>query len=420
MAIASILASTQNPFLRLSQPPSPVSRSVVFRRYLEPCGRRWIPRSIRACQSSDKVSVSVTIPSLRLGGDGAISASAQRFHFGKEFMSFVSDNFLPLALVSGVALGFANPTLGCLADKYSFTKISTCGIFIISGLTLRTEAIGAAVKGWPLGVFGLISILLLTPSFSRLIMLVQLQPRELVTGLGIFCCMPTTLSSGVALTHLAGGNAALALAVTVASNLLGILTIPFWVSRYIAGGVGVSFPTDQLFRSLIVTLLIPLIIGKVIRESFKGFANFVDNNRKLFSKINAICLSLVPWIQVSRSRSLLLSVKPKVFLAAVGIGILLHLSLLAFNAVSIRILSGVSGGSKNSKENTTAVLLVSSQKTLPVMVAVVEQLGGAFGETGLLVLPCVAAHLNQIMIDSVLVNLWRRRGKDTSTGVKTA
>ncbi|ANM64493.1 Sodium Bile acid symporter family [Arabidopsis thaliana] len=336
MAIASTLASTQNPFLCLRQPPSPGNRSVVFRRCQDPCGRRWISRSIRACQPSDKVSgqfpfdfmySSMLIPSscgewnrIHLGGDGGISASAQRLYFGKELLSFASDNFLPLALVSGVGLGFANPTLGCLADKYSFTKISTCGIFIISGLTLRTEAIGAAVKGWPLGLFGLISILLLTPSFSRLIMLVQLQPRELVTGLGIFCCMPTTLSSGVALTHLAGGNAALALAVTVASNLLGILTIPFWVSRYIAGGVGVSFPTDQLFRSLIVTLLIPLIIGKVIRESFKGFANFVDNNRKLFSKINAICLSLVPWIQVSRSRSLLLSVQPKVFLAAVGIG----------------------------------------------------------------------------------------------------
>lgn len=142
--------------------------------------------------------------------------------------------------------------------------------------------------------------------------------------------------------QLAGGNSALALAVTVASNLLGILTvsltsyislcplwkyklimdhgswifpnlyltdakqlrpriaydhkksvsmiflccwervsrfqplkltwlisyqIPFWVSRYVAGGVGISFPTDQLFRSLIVTLLIPLVIGKV-RRSF--------------------------------------------------------------------------------------------------------------------------------------------------------
>ncbi|KFK34868.1 hypothetical protein AALP_AA5G203900 [Arabis alpina] len=409
--LTSILASTQNPFFGFREPPSPGSHSVVLRRYLKPCGRQSIPRFIRACQSSDKLS-----------GDGSISASAKRLHFGKDLLNFASDNFLPLALVSGVGLGFANPTLGCLADKYSLSKISTCGIFIISGLTLRTEAIGAAAKGWRLGVFGLVSILLLTPSFSRLIMLVQLQPRELVTGLGIFCCMPTTLSSGVALTHLAGGNSALALAMTVASNLLGILTIPFWVSRYIAGGVGVSFPTDQLFRSLIVTLLVPLIIGKVIRESFKGLANFVDNNRKLFSKLNAICLSLVPWIQVSRSRSLVLSVEPKVFLAAVGIGILLHLSLLVFNALSIRILSSLSGdGSKNSKENTTAVLLVASQKTLPVMVAVVEQLRGAFGESGLLVLPCVAAHLNQIMIDSILVNLWRRMSKaSSSTNVKTS
>jgi len=32
------------------------------------------------------------------------------------------------------------------------------------------------------------------------------------------------------------------------------------------------------------------------------------------------------------------------------------------------------------------------------MVAVVEQLGGAFGESGLLVLPCVAAHLNQVVL----------------------
>lgn len=32
------------------------------------------------------------------------------------------------------------------------------------------------------------------------------------------------------------------------------------------------------------------------------------------------------------------------------------------------------------------------------MVAVVEQLGGALGVSGLLVLPCVAAHLNQVIL----------------------
>ncbi|CAN0900588.1 Probable sodium/metabolite cotransporter BASS4, chloroplastic [Linum grandiflorum] len=224
--------------------------------------------------------------------------------------------------------------------------------------------------------------------------------------------MPTTLSSGVALTQLAGGNSALALAMTVISSLLGILMVPFSISKYVAAGVGVSVPTKELFRSLVQTLLVPLIVGKIFRESFKGLADFVDQNRRLFSRLSAVFLSLVPWIQVSRSRSLLLMVKPAVFLVAVGLGVVLHIVLLAFNAVTINSLSALSGGDQSvfsKKENSTAYLLVASQKTLPVLVAVVEQLGGAFGESGLLVLPCVAAHLVQIIIDSVLVNGWLRK-----------
>ncbi|XWS56864.1 hypothetical protein CRYUN_Cryun09bG0122000 [Craigia yunnanensis] len=254
-----------------------------------------------------------------------------------------------------------------------------------------------------------------------------------IKGLALFNCMPTTLSSGVALTQLAGGNSALALAMTVISNMLGILIIPFSISKFIADGAGVSVPTAQALRSLVLTHLVSLILGNVIfpliitwkeenssgitnlersscllyenylvvktfqlfggsvlRESFRGLTDFVDHNRKLVSKISAVFLSLVPWMQVSRSRSLLLMVKPAAFIVAIGMGTLLHLILLAFNALSIRSLSAVSGGSKSifaEKENAKAALLVASQKTLPVMVAVVGQLAGAFGESGLLVLP---------------------------------
>ncbi|KAE8701068.1 putative sodium/metabolite cotransporter BASS4 [Hibiscus syriacus] len=219
-------------------------------------------------------------------------------------------------------------------------------------------------------------------------------------------------------TQLAGGNTAIALAMTVVSNMLGILIIPFSISIFIADGVGVHVPTTELLRSLLLTLLLPLILGKVLRESFRGLANYVDHNRKLFSKISAVFLSLVPWMQVSRSRSLLLMVKPAAFVVAIGMGTLLHLVLLAFNTLAIRSLSAVSGGDKSifsEKENAIATLLVASQKTLPVMVAVVEQLGGAFGESGLLVLPCVAARLIQIILDSFLVNFWLRRDLSSNT-----
>ncbi|KAK0591508.1 hypothetical protein LWI29_003032 [Acer saccharum] len=276
--------------------------------------RRLISRPIRACQPSEQVS-----------------GPSKGLNWTKPLLKIAANNFLPLALVGGVIFGLANPSLGCLADKYHLSKFSTVGIFIISGLTLRSEEIGAAADAWPVGIFGLCSILLFTPFFSKLILQVQLQPQEFVTGLAIFSCMPTTLSSGVALTQLAGGNSALALAMTIISNLLGILMVIYSynyknrivygsisLSKFIAAGVGVSVSTKQLLRSLVLTLLVPLILGKVLRESFRGFGEFVDQNRKHFSKISAIFLSLVPWIQVSRSRPLLLMVDPRIFLGLSG------------------------------------------------------------------------------------------------------
>ncbi|KAI4352923.1 hypothetical protein L6164_007130 [Bauhinia variegata] len=353
--------------------------------------------------------------------DGNGSNPANGVSWAEPILRFAGNNILPLVLISGVTLGLSYPSVGCFADKYYVSKISPCLIFLISGLSLRSKEIGEAVEAWPVGLFGLVSILLLSPYFSKLIMQIQLQPQEFVTGLAIFSCMPTTLSSGVALTQIAGGNSALALAMTVISNMLGILIIPFSITKFVADGVGVTIPTKQLLKSLVLTILVPLTFGKVLRESFKGVADSVDQNRKLVSGFSAFFLSLVPWIQVSKSRSLLLMVKPTVFLAAIGMGTLLHLSLLIFNIIAVGILSAISGGSKSifsKKKNSTALILVASQKTLPVMVAVIEPLRGALGESGLLVLPCVAAHLNQIILDSIIINLWRP--KDNSDNLKAA
>ncbi|KAK9153698.1 hypothetical protein Sjap_001178 [Stephania japonica] len=242
-------------------------------------------------------------------------------------------------------------------------------------------------------------------------------PQEFVTGLAIFTCMPTTLSSGVALTQLVGGNTALALAMTVVSNLLGILIVPILLSNFIADGAGVTIPTGQLFRGLVITLLVPLILGKISRDYISGVAKYVDQNRKLLSMTSAVLLSLVPWMQVSKSRSLLLMVRPIIFLIAIGLGLLLHLILLALNTLAAKSLSIISGGRTSvftKNENFRALVMVTSQKTLPVMVAVVEQLRGAFGESGLLILPCVAAHINQIIFDSFLVSFWLRKDQSSN------
>uniref|UniRef100_A0A0E0G7Q2 Probable sodium/metabolite cotransporter BASS4, chloroplastic n=1 Tax=Oryza nivara TaxID=4536 RepID=A0A0E0G7Q2_ORYNI len=352
------------------------------------------------------------------GADGAKrpAPAAASSSLGATLVGFARSNFLPLALIAGIALALMDPTLGCLAHKYSLSKYSTFGIFLISAVQDRVayhiHAIDYSIYFLAFNYLAEASILLFTPFLAQFIMQIKFFPHEFITGLAMFCCMPTTLSSGVTLTQLVGGNTALALAMTAISNLLGIMIVPLSLAKYIGVGAGVSLPTEKLFKSLVTTLLIPIILGKVARETSKGIAGFVDGNKQGFSVTSAILLSLVPWIQVSRSRSLLLSVQPKAFAVAVTVGVLLHFALLAFNAAALHILSrleqrGVSVFARN--EYARAVILVASQKTLPVLVAVVEQLGGALGESGLLVIPCVAAHINQIIIDSIIVNWWRQR-----------
>lgn len=58
-----------------------------------------------------------------------------------------------------------------------------------------------AFTSWGAVLFGMLSILVFTPLAAILALRLPLQPPELAFGLAVFCCMPTTLSSGVSLTQ---------------------------------------------------------------------------------------------------------------------------------------------------------------------------------------------------------------------------
>nr|GEV53529.1 hypothetical protein [Tanacetum cinerariifolium] len=64
--------------------------------------------------------------------------------------------------------------------------------------------------------------------------------------------------------------------------------VPFSILKLIRGGVGASVLADKLFKSLIVTVLIPLIMGKVLWGYVKGTTDIVDSNHKLFVAFGSI------------------------------------------------------------------------------------------------------------------------------------
>ena len=83
--------------------------------------------------------------------------------------------------------------------------------------------------------------------------------------------------------------------------------------------------------------------------------------------------------------------------------ILLHLSYLIFNSTAATLL-------RLESEEWIAVVLLTSQKTLPVTISVLSFLPESeVGEQGLLAVPPIIGHISQLIIDSVLASLWAAR-----------
>ena len=60
---------------------------------------------------------------------------------------------------------------------------------------------------------------------------------------------------------------------------------------------------------------------------------------------------------------------------------------------------------KLKRREFKAVVLMTSQKTLPVSVTVISFLD-AVGEEGLMTIPCIVAHMSQLFMDAYIASRW--------------
>ena len=114
------------------------------------------------------------------------------------------------------------PAAGVAAAAADLHLGATVGIFIVSGLLLQRGEMLSALRSTAALAYGLTAILAVTPLLAFAVLRLPLQPPEMALGLAVFCCMPTTLSACVAMTLASGGNTAVALLLTVISNMLGV------------------------------------------------------------------------------------------------------------------------------------------------------------------------------------------------------
>jgi sodium/bile acid cotransporter 7 len=185
-----------------------------------------------------------------------------------------------------LALFFPGPASrgGCLSPEYT-TKLGVCLIFFMQGLSLPTRSLAAGYQPKRLHVFVLSWNYLLFPVVTGLLLfpLSLLLAPELRIGFWLLAILPTTVASAIAFTSIAGGDTANAIFSTVFSNLLSVLIVPTLGVAYLATEAAIEISLASIFMSLAFLLVVPLLIGQVVRRMVAAHVTRISKRAKVVS-----------------------------------------------------------------------------------------------------------------------------------------
>lgn len=316
----------------------------------------------------------------------------------------VRDWFL-VGMILAVVLAALFPDFGRTGGTLHADVVANVGIFLVFllyGLGLPLANLKAGVMKWRLhvvvqaftfGVFPLLWLLLNLVAGRWL-------PPDLMLGFLYLCAVPSTISSSVAMTGLARGNVAAAIFNASLSSLLGVVLTPLLVSL-LATTTGQSLPLGDAILKLAGLLLLPLVIGQLLRPVLGSWFARYRRYTNMFDRVFILVLVYASFCD---------SVKSGLFTNHGGGVIAVTLGGAALIlAVVLTLSTTVTRWLGFDKEDEIAAVFCGSKKTLASGVPMARLIFGAHPALGLIVLPLMFYHQLQLLVCSVLAERYASR-----------
>ncbi len=285
-------------------------------------------------------------------------------------------------------------------------RLAVMLIFVIQGIRLPSENFKTDLLNWRLHlfvqVFGYCFIPLMVILLDAL--LGDFLHPDLRLGFLYLAVLPSTISTAIIFSGLAGGNMAGAIFNTALSNVLGVFLVPVWCLVLLASSVAALPPIGPLFLNIAILLVLPLIFGQALRPWLKHRA---DRHKKLVVRMNA---GLVYFIFYAVSCNSILDGPWRdggIELASTAIGLSLILLFL------VKAIAWMGGGLCGlDRGNRITAFFCGSQKTLAAGVAMASSIfieSPESAETGsidmgVLLLPLICYHFLQLIVGGFLVD----------------
>jgi sodium/bile acid cotransporter 7 len=308
-----------------------------------------------------------------------------------------------VGLVLVLAAGFLRPHELSHIGRVEFQSSVVAAVLFLMALPLDATAMVRALsrpKAVLLAVginFGLLPLAAWGVSST-------LRP-DLALGLLIVASIPTTQASCAVWTRRAGGNDAVAVMVTVVTNVFCFLFTPFWLTTMTGADVSANIQPLKMMLDLCLVVVLPMVVAQLVRL-YGPLAHWATQHKTplgVLAQSGLLAMVFIGAVQAglklaSRTAPIGPVDTAAMLLAVCGV----HLLMLGCGFWLGRLL-GVRW------EDRIAVAFSGSQKTL--MIGLHLALSPAFNN-GLAMLPMVAYHVCQLLLDALIAERLRTRSTD--------
>ncbi len=225
-------------------------------------------------------------------------------------------------------------------------------------------------------------------------------PPELAVGVIVATTVPCTLATAAVWTRRAGGNDAVAFLVTMITNLACFLVVPAWLRLLV--GIRADIDYGHIVWGLIVSVVLPIIAAQLLRQ-WRPIGGWATRRKHLLSGVAQVGVLVMVLIGAIGCGEKLQGVTDGSILTVAN----LTMMVLAVTAVHVSLLAlgwVLSGGLRFDRGDAIAVAFSGSQKTLMVGAYIAMAVGP------LAILPMVAYHAVQLIVDTLVADWWRARG----------
>lgn len=269
-------------------------------------------------------------------------------------------------------------------------------VMFAMALSLHTEAVAGVLRRPGPALLAVVVNMLVLPLLAYPTS--RLLNDDLAMGLLIAAAVPCTLASASVWTRLAGGNDAVSMLVTVVTNLSCFVVTPAWLLLF-SGQRGDTIELGAMATRLFAIVIVPMCVAQLVRllPAVRRSVDRVKSEVSTAAQVGVLIMVFVgavfSGLQIERLDTQL---------SALAFQLLLMIGLVgALHLVAWRIGYSLAGALGIDRADQLAVAFSGSQKTLMVGIAI------ALEYSGLAILPMLAYHVAQLLIDTLLADRCR-------------